>query len=116
MPPAPQDRPLGQPPQLSSAPQPSPMIPQVAPAIAQVVGMQAPASLTLLPTRPHSPGTPPPPQISGSAHEPQFIRLPHRSAIGPHSTPSAWQVVGMQPASPPHLEGISAPQVWGREQ
>jgi hypothetical protein len=45
---------------------------------------------------PHLPGTPPPPHVCPVGHIPQSIKLPQPSPIGPHVTPCAEHVVGVQ--------------------
>lgn len=85
----PQVSPVGQVPQLSSPPQPSAMLPQLAPSCTQVVGAQSQRY-----------GVPSAPQLSGDMHPPQLSVPPHPSEGVPHSAPSAVQVVGSQGAVP----------------
>jgi hypothetical protein len=54
--------------------------------------------------------TPPPPQVCGAVHVPQFRVPPQPSAIDPQFAPWAAQVVGVQPQTfavppPPHVCG-----------
>lgn len=43
---------------------------------------------------PHWPGVPPPPHVSGEAHVPHWIKLPHPSPAGPQVMFCCWQVTG----------------------
>ena len=67
-------------PQLSVPPQPSGAVPHVCPAGHDVNGVQ-----------PHSPGVPPPPQVSGAAqmfpHDPQFMLS---DVVSMHVPPQHW--------------------------
>src|SRR5262249_3881020 len=66
----------------------------------------------------HTPATPPPPQICGSAQVPQPSHPPQPSGSAPHVLPWAAQVVGVQPPPqtlavppPPHVAGrVQVPQ------
>src|SRR5438874_1751036 len=69
-------------------PQPSPMGPQLAPAAAQVRGVQAGG--------PHTLGVPPPPQVSGAVHMPQSSTPPQPSPTGPQLAPASAHVRAVQ--------------------
>ena len=94
----------GQVPQLSIFPQPSAIMPQLAPRAAHVVGLH-----------PHLPDVPPPPQVAGATHGlPQSSALPHPSEACPHSTPTSEHFFGTQGARPhwftpppPHTRGAA---------
>jgi hypothetical protein len=49
---------------------------------------------------PHWLGTPPPPHVCGSVHDPQSITPPQPSPIGPHVACADAQVTSVQPVSP----------------
>ena len=97
---------VGQGPQSSVPPQPSAIIPQVAPAAAQVVGVQ-----------PQTFGVPPPPQVSGAVQVPQLTVPPQPSDTEPQLSPAGHIVLGVQPHTlavppPPHVCGaVQVPQV-----
>jgi hypothetical protein len=61
-------------PQVSVPPQPSPMMPQLAPLAPQVVCLQM---------LPHWFGVPPPPQLAGAVQVPQSSKPPQPSATWP---------------------------------
>jgi hypothetical protein len=62
-------------PQLSVPPQPFDCVPQFAPSVAHVLGVQTPPSATV----PHTPGLPAPPQLSVPVQVPHWITLPQPS-------------------------------------
>src|SRR5262245_5238752 len=64
------------PPQLIRPPHPSPTLPQFIPVGHDVLGVHPPGP------PPQTPGTPPPPQIWGRVHVPQFVVTPPQ--------PSGW--------------------------
>lgn len=72
-------------PQSSVCPQPSEIVPQLAPRAAQVVGVQ-----------PHWFTTPPPPQVSGSVHSPHERMAPQPSEMRPQRAPKRAQEAGWQ--------------------
>jgi hypothetical protein len=88
VPPPPHVCPAAQPPQFRMPPQPSPIGPQFAPAVAHVSGVQPPTEL------PQTLGVPAPPQMSGFAHVPQSSSPPHPSATGPQFAPTLSHVRG----------------------
>jgi hypothetical protein len=106
-------------PQLIEPPQPSPIQPQFAFALAHVVGVQTtPASFAY--ALPQTLGTPPPPQMYGAVQVPQSSRPPQPSPTGPQFAPALAHVFGVQttPASFaygfPHTLGTPAPpQMYG---
>ena len=59
---------------------------------------------------PHTPGVPPPPQVSGATHAPHWIRLPHPSPAGPQLKLCCWQVSGTHaPPGAPHWPATPPP-------
>ena len=98
-------------PQSSKPPHPSPAGPHFRPIAVHVSGVQPSASLL-----PHSPGFPPPPQVSGATHLPQSSKAPHPSPAGPHFRPSVAHEVGVH-FGLPHSPGLPPPpQVPGGTQ
>lgn len=89
-PPPPQLCPVGQLPQSSRPPQPSPAGPQLTPIIAQVRGVQP-----MLP--PHWLKRPPPPQVCGAAQSPHWTTPPQPSPMGPHVAPAVAHVINPHP-------------------
>ena len=73
-------------PQLSTLPQPSPIWPQLAPAPAQVMGVQA---------LPQWLAVPPPPQICGDVQVPQVMEPPQPSGTEPQLSPAGHVVAGV---------------------
>jgi hypothetical protein len=83
-----------------SLPQPSPAGPQKMFCCAHVSGWHVPAS-----GKPHWPGVPPPPHVSGGVQLPQLgISLPQPSPAGPQVMFWLWQVFATQvpPSGAPH--------------
>ena len=76
-------------PQSSVPPQPSAIVPQLAPLAPQVVCVQL---------VPHLLGMPPPPQLAGAVQLPQSRMPPQPSATGPQFAPMPTQVLGVQVA------------------
>jgi hypothetical protein len=70
-------------------PQPSEIIPHWAPISEQVTGVQ-----------PHFFEMPPPPQVAGSWHMPQWIVPPQPSGAAPQLAPKSSHVMGRQPWPP----------------
>jgi hypothetical protein len=60
--------------------------------------------------QPQTFAVPPPPQVAGSAHEPQLSVAPHPSASMPQFLPCAAHVVGVHPHT---FAGPAPPHVWG---
>jgi hypothetical protein len=86
-PPPPQFWPAGQVPQVTVAPHPSRIVPQLAPTLPQVVA-----------TQPQMCGATPP-QTSGSVQAPQVSMPPHPSGTTPHAAPSVAHVAATQGAT-----------------
>jgi hypothetical protein len=86
-------------PQSSVVPQPSSMLPQVAPSASQVLGEQ-----------PHWWALPLPPQVAGAWQVPQWSVPLQPSGASPQSYPRPPHVAGVQGPGP-HRFGPPAPQV-----
>jgi hypothetical protein len=59
----------------------------------------APISEHVIGVQPHFFEMPPPPQVAGSMHSPQWIMPPHPSGAVPQLAPKSSQVMGRQPPS-----------------
>jgi hypothetical protein len=70
-------------------PHPSGMVPHSAPISEQVIEVH-----------PHFFETPPPPQVAGASHWPQWMVPPHPSGALPQLAPRSAQVIGVQPRPP----------------
>ncbi len=57
---------------------------------------------------PQTLAVPPPPHVSGEAHEPHWMIPPQPSATGPQFAPASWQVRGWQ-LGDPHWFGVPPP-------
>jgi hypothetical protein len=79
MPPPPQVWPMGQVPQSSWLPQPSPAGPHEIACWAQLFAVHGAV--------PQTPDFPPPPQVSPTLQLPHWITLPQPSPAGPHEMP-----------------------------
>jgi hypothetical protein len=72
---------------MTMPPQPSATGPQLAPAWAQVLGVQG--------MPPHTLGLPPPPQVWGAVQSPQLMMPPQPSPMGPQLALTSAQVTGV---------------------
>jgi len=78
-------------PQFRVVPQPSPISPHSAPAIAHVVGVQVPTPQRFGPPAPH---------VSPLGHTPQLTMFSHPSLVSPQSASRSLHVFGVQTQEP----------------